>query len=93
MRGKSMMWRLRKDSEGDSIVLRLSGRITSEQLDEVKRHLAKEHDANNLVLDLEEMKLVGQEAVTFLAACQARGTKLRNCPAYIKEWIAREGGK
>jgi hypothetical protein len=59
-------------------------------LDEVKTLLAKEYDANNLVLDLEEMKLVDQQAVTFLAACQARGTKLRNCATYIKEWIARE---
>ncbi|HLX82762.1 MAG TPA: hypothetical protein VKR59_02625 [Terriglobales bacterium] len=59
----------------------------------MKRILAEEYDANNFVLDLEEMKLVGQEAVSFLADCQARGTKLRNCPAYIKEWIAREGGK
>ena len=85
-----MMWRLRQITEGDLIVLRLSGRIEGEQLNEVKELFASADDAKNLVFDLEETKLVDREAVAFLIRCQAQGAKLRNCPAYIEEWIARE---
>lgn len=85
-----MMWRLRKITERDSIVLRLSGRIEGEQLNEVKELLASADDVKNVVFDLEETKLVDREAITFLAMWQAQGAKLRNCPAYIEEWIGRE---
>jgi len=27
-----------------------------------------------------------------LAVSEANGTELRNCPAYIREWVARERG-
>ena len=27
------------------------------------------------------------DAVTFLAKCEASGSRLRNCPAYIRNWI------
>ena len=84
------MWRLRKTTETDSIVLRLSGRIEGGQLSEVKELLASADEAKNVVFDLEETKLVDREAITFLAMWQARGAKLRNCPAYIEEWIGRE---
>ena len=59
-------------------------------MNEVKELLASKDDAENVVFDLEETKLVDREAVTFLTTCQAQGAKLRNCPAYIEEWIARE---
>jgi hypothetical protein len=59
-------------------------------LNEVKELLASKDDAENVVFDLEETKLVDREAVTFLTTCQAQGVKLRNCAAYIEEWIARE---
>ena len=59
-------------------------------MNEVKELFANADDAENVVFDLEETKLVDREAVTFLTTCQAQGAKLRNCPAYIEEWIARE---
>jgi hypothetical protein len=34
--------------------------------------------------------LVNQEAVTFLAHCEAKGTKLEDCPLYIRNWIDQE---
>jgi anti-anti-sigma regulatory factor len=85
-----MMWRLRKIVEGDLIILRLSGRIEGEQLNEIKELFASADDATNVVFDLEETKLVDREAIAFLSRCQEQGTKLRSCPAYIEEWIARE---
>jgi len=43
-----------------------------------------------VVLDLKDIKLVNRDAVKFLAHCEADGARLKNCPAYIREWIARE---
>lgn len=43
-----------------------------------------------MVLDLEEVKLVDRDAVRFLAQVEAAGTELRNCSAFIREWILQE---
>jgi hypothetical protein len=37
-----------------------------------------------LVLDLRDVTLVNQDAVKFLAGCEADSIKLENCPAYIR---------
>jgi hypothetical protein len=34
--------------------------------------------------------LVNQEAVTFLADCEAQGIKLESCPLHIRNWIDQE---
>jgi hypothetical protein len=44
----------------------------------------------DIVLDLGEVKLVDRDVVRFLAQREARGTELRNCSAYIREWISLE---
>ena len=51
------------------------------------RHL--ETGSRSIVLDLKQIQLVDQDTVRFLARCEAEGIKLENCPAYIREWIAR----
>ena len=35
--------------------------------------------------------LVDRDTVGFLRMCEGRGILLRNCPPYIREWIARAG--
>jgi hypothetical protein len=45
---------------------------------------------HNLVLDLKEVKLVDRDAVRFLAEIEAQGARLRNCSAFVREWISRE---
>lgn len=52
--------------------------------------LKSEAPGHNLVLDLEEVKLVDRDAVRFLAQIEAAGTTLRNCSAFIREWILQE---
>jgi ABC-type transporter Mla MlaB component len=85
------MWRIHKISDGDSVVLNISGRLASEELAELERAVSSEQTARRRVeLDLRDVKLVDQHVVTFLACCKANGTQLRNCPPYIREWIARE---
>jgi hypothetical protein len=34
--------------------------------------------------------LVNQEAVTFLAGCEAKGITLESCPLHIRNWIDQE---
>jgi anti-anti-sigma regulatory factor len=84
------MWKLQKLADGEFVVLRLSGRIEGEQLLELRDVFASEAEGRNVVLDLQDVKLVDQNTVTFLAHCEASGTQLRNCPAYIREWVGRE---
>jgi hypothetical protein len=43
-----------------------------------------------LIFDLRDVTLVNQEAVTFLADCEAQGIKLESCPLHIRNWIDQE---
>lgn len=72
------------------MALHLSGRLEGEHLTELQKALAVEKRDQAVVLNMKEVRLVDQEVVTFLAGCEARGVKLRNCPIYIREWITRE---
>jgi hypothetical protein len=42
------------------------------------------------VLDLKDVVLVDREIVRFLRGCEGDGIALRNCPRFVREWIARE---
>jgi hypothetical protein len=42
-----------------------------------------------LVLDLKDVTVVSLEVVRALAAAEANEIELRNCPAYVREWISR----
>ena len=71
------------------MVFDLSGRIEEKDLPELQTLLSAEVDPAGLTLNLEEVRLVDREAVRFLANCEARGIKLKNCPSYIREWIEK----
>jgi hypothetical protein len=49
-----------------------------------------EQERSVVVIDFKEVLLVDREAVTLLAFRESNGSELRNCPAYIREWITRE---
>lgn len=68
--------------------LRLSGDLRSEGLDQVKTEI--ERCGTSAILDVEEVSLVDLDAVQFLNRCEANGVTVLNCPAYIREWMARE---
>lgn len=73
------------------MVLGISGRLSGDGVSELQRALLTEGAAwPRVELDLTEVKLVDQEVITFLAYCEEGGTKLSNCPLYIREWIDRE---
>ena len=49
-----------------------------------------DQEKNAVAIDLKEVLLVDGEAVRLLELCETNGTGLRNCPAYVREWIMRE---
>ena len=83
------MLRIHRSTEDGTVRVTLSGRIDAEHLPELRRSIEGDH-ARGLVLNLEEVKLVDQDAVRFLARCEAAGATLEGCAAYVREWITRE---
>jgi len=79
---------LRLEKTRDSHVLRVSGRIDAENIAELKMQM--QIHASPIALELSEVTLADADAVRFLAAAEATGTELRNCPLFVREWIRRE---
>ena len=75
-------------AERDLVVLRISGRIARDDVDVLRSALDQERGA--IAIDLAEVGLVDRGAVSLLVLSETRGVELRNCPPYIREWIARE---
>ena len=83
------MLRIQRSMDGE-VVLTLSGRLHAENLGELKTQLQSEAEGRRVMLDLKDLTLVDRDAVKFLESCEADSIKLKNCPAYIREWIVRE---
>jgi hypothetical protein len=75
------------NDSGDS-VLKLSGRIRSDDLSELQLLIALNN--GRVVLDLEEVNLVDRTVVEYLGLWERDGVELRNSPTWIREWISRE---
>ena len=75
----------------EGVLLSISGRITGQYVDVLRGLLEQERSA--VAIDLKGVLLVDREAVQLLALSEAKGIELRNCPGYIREWIARERAK
>ena len=85
------MLKIQRSANG-RVVFKLSGRIEAEDVKEVRELLASEIAEKQLVLDLRDVTLVNQDAVEFLARCEAHSIMLENCPAYIRQWIEQAKG-
>ena len=70
------------------VVLFVSGQINGKHVDTLRGVL--EQEPSGFVIDLKDVVLVDREGVKLLALSEANGTKLRNCPPYIREWVTRE---
>lgn len=70
------------------MILRVSGRIHAENVETLKESLGLETD--RIAIDLKEVTLVDRQAVRLLAFSETKGVELRNCPAYIREWVTGE---
>jgi hypothetical protein len=85
-----MTLRIQRSIESDLVVFKLTGRIQAADVPELLALLKPDSSWYGIVLDLEQVKLVDRDAVLFLALSETTGAKLRNCSAYIREWIAQE---
>jgi anti-anti-sigma regulatory factor len=83
------MLKIQRHANGD-IVFTVSGRLAADNLSELAALLAAEPTGRTLVIDLKDVILVDRDIVRFLRARETNGIALRNCPAYIREWITRE---
>ena len=83
------MLKIQRSSNGQ-VVIKLSGRMNAENVGELETLVSEESKGRRIVLDLKDLTLVDQDAVSFLKRCEADNITLRNCPAYIREWITRE---
>ena len=89
------MLKIQRAANGE-VVFRLIGRMDTEnvaELEEVFGLEALDVKRRSIVLDLKDLTLVDRDAVKFLGSCEADSIKLKNCPAYIREWITRERNK
>jgi anti-anti-sigma regulatory factor len=83
------MLKIQRKGNGD-VVFTVSGRLAADNMTELSAMLAAEPAGRALVLDLRDVVLVDRDIVRFLRAREGDGVTLRNCPPYIREWIARE---
>jgi anti-anti-sigma regulatory factor len=83
------MLRIRRSGNGEA-VFTLSGRMDENDTGELETVIRAEANGARIVLDLKDLTLVNQDAVNFLERCEAENITLRNCPAYIREWITRQ---
>jgi anti-anti-sigma regulatory factor len=84
-----MTFRIDRSTREHVIVFTLSGEIAADDAAELGALLERDSD-RRVVLDLRDVTLVDRDAVTLLARCEADGTRLANCPPYVREWISRE---
>ena len=84
---------LKIQRSGDNrIVFKLSGRIETPDVEELRAMLKSETAGRELVMDLADVTLVNQEAVDFLSGCERSGIKVERSPAYVREWIDQVKG-
>ena len=84
-----MTCRIDRHANGeDLVILRISGRITGEDVNLLRALL--EQEKQTVAIDLKDVLLMDRKGAQLLAGCERNGAELRNCPLYIREWITRE---
>jgi hypothetical protein len=80
------MLKIGRTANGE-VAFTVSGRMDSEGIAELERVFRSEANGRHMILDLKDLTLANQDAINFLERCEAGGITLKNCPAYIREWI------
>jgi hypothetical protein len=88
----TMTLKIERSAQQGFTVLTLSGHIEAEHIAALLELPEFQADSRKVILDLQEIRLADRYAVGFLRGCETKGIKLRNCPAYIREWMEREKG-
>ena len=83
------MLRIQRSVNGE-VVYTLSGQMDEEPIAELETLINSEANGRRIVLDLKDLTLVNKDAITFLERCESNSITLKNCPAYVREWIKRQ---
>ena len=84
------MLRIHRTS-GRTVVFTISGQLDANSVNELCQLVDAEPAESVPVLDLADLVLADRDAVHFLREYDARGrVVLRNCPAYVRTWMAGE---
>jgi hypothetical protein len=82
------MLRIDKSTGNTRTLLKLSGRITEEDLVDLQMEI--ERCADSPKLDLKDVNLLDRPSVRFLIRRESRAIQLINCPLFVEEWITCE---
>src|SRR5258707_13858072 len=77
--------RIEKDSDGQTMTLRLIGRMRREHIEEVKAQIKA--GGPNVTLDLNEVRLVDLDVIRFLATWQTEVIAIVQCSRYVNNRI------
>jgi hypothetical protein len=78
-------------TSGRNVVFTVSGQLDSGNVKELCHVVDAEPAVGVLVLDLTDLVLADRDASRLLGEDEARGrVVLRNCPAYVRTWMAGE---
>jgi anti-anti-sigma regulatory factor len=86
------MRKIQRRGNGE-VVFTVTGRLEAGNVSELSALLTAEPTDRAIVLDLKDVVLVDREIVQYLRACEVDGIELRNCPPYIRSWIAQEANQ
>lgn len=81
--------RIHRSANGE-VAITLSGRMDEESIAELETLIHAETSGRPIVLNVRDLVLAGQDAVDFLARCEATGVTLLHCAPYVREWITRQ---
>jgi anti-anti-sigma regulatory factor len=85
------MLKIQRTRDRAAIVLTVSGRLDADNVNQLSQLIAAESEGEALVLDLMDLVLADRDVVRLLRELEARErVVLRNCPAYIRTWMAGE---
>jgi hypothetical protein len=85
-----MTLKIERSAHRGVTIFALTGRLDVEHIPELERLFGARTDYGKVVVDLKELRFADREAVRFLSSCEMAGLKLKNCPAYVREWIRGE---
>ena len=80
--------KVESQSDGQTTIIWLIGRIRAEDLEELKAQMGD--CSERIIFDLSEVTIVDADVIRFLSASEREGTRLVSCPPYVREWILRE---
>jgi len=80
------MLRIERSANGQ-VVFTVSGRMQTEDIEQVRRLLLVEAAGQPVAINLRDVTLINRDVVAFLAECEGKGIELDCCPLHVRSWI------